>query len=215
MLKGAIFDADGTLLDSMSIWQELGQRYLAIHGIIAEQGLSDILYAMSLEESRRYLKETYGLSDSVKQISEDILGLIRSFYIDEVTLKEGVADYLRYLHERNIPMIVATSNDKALLHSAFVRLQIDRYFQNILTCSEENTSKREPTIYLRATQEIGTLPQEIAVFEDVLHGIQGAKKAGFITVAVADASNCMEREQLSHTADYFIRDFTEPILRTI
>lgn len=215
MLKGAIFDADGTLLDSMSIWQELGQRYLAIHGITAEQCLSDILYAMSLEESSRYLKETYGLPDSIKQISEEILGLIRSFYMDEVTLKDGVTDYLRYLRERNIPMIVATSNDKALLHSAFVRLQIDCFFQDILTCSEENTCKREPTIYLRAAQGIATPTGETAVFEDVLHGIQGAKKAGFITVAVADASNRLEREQLSCTADYFIRDFTDPILRTI
>lgn len=170
---------------------------------------------MNLEESSRYLKETYGLPDSVKHISEEILGLIRSFYMDEVTLKEGVADYLRYLRERNIPMIVATSNDKALLHSAFVRLQIDRYFQNILTCSEENTSKREPTIYFRAAQKIGTPTGETAVFEDMLHGIQGAKKAGFITVAAADFSNRSEREQLSDTADYFIRDFTDPILRTI
>ena len=215
MLKGAIFDADGTLLDSMSIWQELGQRYLAIHGIIAEQGLSDILYTMSLEESSRYLKETYGLSDSVKHISEDILGLIRSFYMDEVTLKEGVIDYLRYLHERKIPMIVATSNDKSLLHNAFARLQIDEYFQDILTCGELNASKSEPTIYLRAAKKIGTPTQETAVFEDVLYGIQAAKRAEFITVAVEDSSNRSEREQLSYTADYFIRDFTAPILRTI
>lgn len=215
MLKGAIFDADGTLLDSMPIWQELGQRYLANHGIKAEKGLSDILYAMSLEESSRYLKKTYGLPDSVERITGEILALIHSFYIDKVTLKEGVADYLRYLHEHNIPMIVATSNDKALLHSAFVRLQIDRYFQDILTCSDESTSKREPTIYLRAAQEIGMPPQETAVFEDVLHGIQAAKKAGFITVAVEDSSNRSEREQLSCTANHFIRDFTDPILRTI
>lgn len=215
MLKGAIFDADGTLLDSMPIWQALGQRYLAIHGIIAEQGLSDILYAMSLEESSCYLKETYGLSDSIERITGEILALIRSFYMDEVTLKEGVIDYLRYLHERKIPMIVATSNDKSLLHNAFARLQIDEYFQDILTCGELNASKSEPTIYLRAAQKIGTTTEETVVFEDVLHGIQGAKKAGFITVAVADDSNRLEREQLSHTADYFIRDFTAPILRTI
>lgn len=213
MLKGAIFDADGTLLDSMPIWQELGQRYLTIHGITAEQGLSDILYAMSLEESSCYLKETYGLPDSVERITGEILALIRSFYMDEVTLKEGVTDYLRYLHERNIPMIVATSNDKALLHSAFVRLRIDRYFQDILTCSELNTNKREPMIYLKAAQKMGAHPQKTAVFEDVLYGIQSAKNGGFITVAVDDLSNQSETEQLRRTADYFIRDFSDPILQ--
>lgn len=215
MLKGVIFDADGTLLDSMPIWQELGQRYLAKYGIKAETGLSDILFPMSLEESSRYLKETYDLSNPAEIISAEILEMIRAFYINEVTLKAGVTDYLRYLYEQNIPMIVATSNDKSLLHHAFTRLQIDGYFQNILTCSELNTNKREPTIYLRAAQTIGTQPQETAVFEDVLYGIQAAKQAGFLTVAVEDSSNRLEKDQLSGTADYFIRDFAVPLLRTI
>ena len=215
MLKGAIFDADGTLLDSMPIWQELGQRYLAKYGVKAETGLSDILFPMSLEESSRYLKGTYGLSSSTENITAEILEMIRAFYINEVTLKAGVTDYLRYLYEQNIPMIVATSNDKAVLHRAFVRLQINSYFKDILTCSELNTNKREPTIYLRAAQMIGTQPQETAVFEDVLYGIQAAKQAGFLTVAVADSSDRLEKDQLSGTADYFIRDFAVPLLRTI
>lgn len=112
-------------------------------------------------------------------------------------------------------MLVATSNDKALLRSAFARLQIDSYFQEILTCSELNTNKREPMIYLKAAQEMGTHPRETAVFEDVLYGVQSAKDAGFITVAVEDASNRAETEQLRRTADYFILDFSAPILTTI
>lgn len=215
MLKGAIFDADGTLLDSMRIWRELGARYLSKHGIKAEAGLADILYPMNLEESSRYLKEAYLLPDSIEAITAETIALVRSFYLNEVVLKPGAADYLRYLHERNIPMIAATSNDEALLRSVFKRLYIDCYFQNILTCSALNVSKREPTIYLRAAREIGTQTQETLVFEDVLHGIQAATHAGFMTVAVDDASNKMETEQLRKTADHFIRDFTDPVLTTI
>lgn len=210
-----IFDADGTLLDSMSIWNELGQRYLMKRNMKAESGLSEILYSMSLEESSRYLKENYCLPDNTEIIAAELIEMIHSFYMNEVTLKTGVADYLRYLHEQKIPMLVATSNDKALLHRAFVRLQIDGYFREILTCSELNTNKREPLIYLKAAEKMGTSPQETAVFEDVLYGIQSAKKAGFITVAVDDASNRAETEQLRRTADYFIRDFSDPILTTI
>lgn len=215
MLKGAIFDADGTLLDSMPIWQELGQRYLARRGIKAEQGLSDILYPMTMKESCRYLKKKYDLSESVESISAEMIEMIRSFYKNEVTLKAGVADYLQYLHKRNIPMIVATSNDKSLLKGAFARLQISGYFQDILTCSKFSTGKREPKIYLTAAQNLGTQPQETAVFEDVLHGIQSAKNAGFMTIAVEDISNHAETARLSYTADYFIRDFTDTILLTI
>lgn len=215
MLKGVIFDADGTLLDSMSIWHELGQRYLAKHNMKAESGLSEILYPMSLEESSRYLKESYCLLDNTETITAELIEMIRSFYMDEVTLKFGATDYLRHLYEQNIPMIVATSNDKDLLRSAFARLQIDGYFREILTCSELNTNKRDPMIYLKAAQKMGTSPQETIVFEDVLYGIQSAKNAGFITVAIDDPSNKSETEELIRTANFFIRNFSDPILTTI
>lgn len=213
MLKGAIFDADGTLLDSMSIWEQLGQRYLAISGMEAKPELSSILAPLTLEESSQYLKAAYRLSDSVQQITAALTGLLRSFYRDEVALKPGVAEYLRRLRAQQIPMIVASSGDKALLRTAFARLQIDGYFQDILTCSELQTNKREPTIYRRAVQVLGTAPQETAVFEDALYAIQSARRAGLITVAVADASNQAEAVRLRQTADYFIRDFTDPVLR--
>lgn len=215
MIKGAIFDADGTLLDSMPIWQKLGQRYLKRHDIKAEKGLSEILGAMSLEESSRYLKKAYGLPTSTKSITAEIIEIIRSFYTNEVTLKMGVSEYLRYMQKQHIPMIVATSNDKALLRLAFERLQIDGYFQNILTCSELNTHKREPLIYLKAAQKIGMPPQKVAVFEDALHGILSAKNSGFITVAVCDPSNDSDKSQLSNVSDYLIQHFSDPILKTI
>lgn len=212
MLKGAIFDADGTLLDSMSIWEQLGERYLATSGIAAKPELSAILAPLTLEESSRYLKAAYSLPDSVEQITAALTGLLRSFYRDEVALKPGVAEYLHRLREQQIPMIVASSGDKALLRAAFVRLQIDGYFPDILTCSELQTNKREPTIYRRAVQALGTAPQETAVFEDALYAIQSAQRVGLLTVAVADASNRAEAVRLRQTADYFIQDFTDPVL---
>lgn len=215
MLKGAIFDADGTLLDSMRVWHELGERYLSKRGIKAEAGLADVLYPMSLEESGRYLKETYHLPDDMESIIAEMIEMIRSFYLDEVMPKAGVTDYLQYLYGQSVPMIVATSNDKTLLRDVFDRLRIGRYFCDILTCSELNVSKREPTIYLRAAQKIGMPPQKVAVFEDVLQGIQSAKSSGFLTIAVDDYSNKSETERLRRAADYFIRDFTDPILATV
>lgn len=213
MLKGAIFDADGTLLDSMLIWRELGQRYLALHGIADKSGLADILYPMSLEESSVYLKQTYNLLDTPEKIAADTTAMLQDFYLNEVTLKPGSADYLHYLYKRNIPMIVATSSHRAYLQKAFERLRIRRYFRDILTCSDLGVSKREGGIYLSAARLIGTPPEYTAVFEDVLHGVLSAKNAGFITVAVEDSSAAQYKEDLYQTADYYIKDFTDPVLK--
>lgn len=215
MLKGVIFDADGTLLDSMHVWRELGRRYLEKHGIEAEKGLRDILYPMSLEESSRYLKDEYRLTDSRERICAEIIEMIRYFYLNEVRLKKGAFEFVKRLNEQNIPMAVASSNDKELLHGAFVRLCIDDCFKGIFTCDEPNENKHEPTVYLRAACAIGEEPEKIAVIEDTLYGVQTAKKAGFVTAAVDDESNRRETKQLYSTADYFIHDFTDPILITV
>ena len=95
MLTGAIFDVDGTLLDSMHIWRGLGERYLRRKGITAEGGLADTLYPMSLEESSIYLKQRYSLTDSVEKIVSDTVAMIEEFYRDEVSLKPGVGSYLK------------------------------------------------------------------------------------------------------------------------
>ena len=108
MIKGMIFDADGTLLDSMPIWDDLGVRYLKELGVEAEPGLPEILFRMSLEESAAYMKRTYGLSQTEEEIRRGVLAKLEDFYVNEVQAKPGASEYLRALHKRQIPMMIAT-----------------------------------------------------------------------------------------------------------
>ena len=215
MIKGIIFDADGTLLDSMHIWGELGARYLSSIGKKAEEGLAEILFTMSLEESGAYLKKAYDISDSVEKIMSDMLNLIEVFYKNEAELKKGAAVFLEFIKQKNIPAVIATSGNRELLLEALKRLRITDYFSEILTCTELKTSKKEPLIYLRATEIIGTQPEETAVFEDVLHGIKTAKNAGFVTFAVEDEASKNDRDEIKTISDYYIIDFTYPVLYEI
>lgn len=215
MLKGIIFDVDGTLLDSMHIWNELGVRYLTSIGVEPEEGLARILFPMSVEESSIYLKNHYGLSDPVEKIVKDTIALIDDFYHYEVTPKRGLLQYLEWIKSRGVPMVIATSGDREVLNKALARLGIADYFSGILTCSELRTSKREATIYLKAAELMGTLPEETVVFEDVLHGIRAAKSEGFITIGMEDPFSEQDRSEIIQVADYYIRDYMDPVLKTI
>ena len=212
MIKGIIFDVDGTLLDSMHIWGELGKRYLSFVGIEAKPGLAKILFPMSLDESSEYLKNEYYLPDSVEKITEDTIEILSNFYRYEATPKKGAVDFIKRMQNRNIPMAIATSGDRRILDTALERLGISDCFTAILTCSDLKTNKREPIIYLRAAELLGTKPEETAIFEDVLHAIKAARSAGFITYAVEDISSMQDRKEIKRTADFYLQDLSDPVL---
>ena len=203
-INGAVFDADGTLLDSMHIWDELGARYLESMNITPEEGLSEILYDMSLEQSSYYLQTRYKINASLNQIQESILKIIENFYVHEVKLKPGVKNFLERF---NIPSVIATSGDKDLLQSALIRNGINNYFANIFTCSEFETNKNESKIFHECAKFLDSKPENIIVFEDALFAIKTAKESGFIIAGVQDDSNINYQPEIMKLSDYYITDW--------
>ncbi|MDY6399216.1 MAG: HAD family phosphatase [Synergistales bacterium] len=202
-LLAIIFDADGTILDSMYIWHELGGRYLRSIDVEPERNLAEILYPLSLEQGCVYLKERYALEQTLPEIREGIVRIIQDFYIDEVGLKAGIRNFLQSMLEKDIPMVIATSGDRTLLNAALERNGIAGYFNAVFTCSELETNKHEPKIYLECAKFFGLEPYNIAVFEDSLFALETAKAAGFITFGVEDDSNINDRERIIEVADFY------------
>ena len=207
MMDGAVFDVDGTLLDSMPAWEDAGQRYLAGLGIEAKPGLSKILYPMSMREGALYLKDTYGLQKSVQEIEGGINKTIQDFYQNEVQPKKGVMSFLERLRRENIPAAAATSSDRCLIEAAFDRLGLNKYFVHIFTCTEVGRGKDKPDIYLAAARRLGSDVSRTWVFEDALHAARTARLAGFHVAAVHDRSAEGDRKKLEETADIYIEDF--------
>lgn len=205
--RGAVFDADGTLLDSMHVWRNLGELYLLSRGIQPEDGLSARIWPMSYSQGCAYLKEHYGLHETVSEIQEGISRMIEGFYRKEAELKPGVREFLEVLREKNIHMVIATSGDRELLLSALKRNGITEYFDEVFTCSELGTDKRDTKIFMICAEALGLPPENTAVFEDTLFALETAKSAGFITYGVYDASSIHDRQRIIDTSDYYINDW--------
>ena len=122
MIRGAIFDLDGVLLDSMAIWNDLGARYLRRQGIAPEAGLNAILFSMSMEQGATYLKGHYPLNGSEAEILNGIQDMLRDFYYDEVPAKAGAGETLALLQGHGIPMAAATSSPRGHVTHALDRL---------------------------------------------------------------------------------------------
>lgn len=211
-IRAAIFDVDGTLLDSMPIWQDIGARYLESAGREVNPGTREALSTMSLEQGAAYLKENYNLTESVSEIIRDVLKIVENFYRFEAELKPGVTETLKELKDRGIRMVVATSGNKELAAAALKRNGIAELFEKIFTCTETGAGKDQPDIYLEAAGFLGSSPEETLVFEDALHAAETAKKAGFTVGGVYDESNAQNISRMKKVCDFYCEQMNSKLL---
>lgn len=207
MIKCAIFDLDGTLLDSSDMWRTLGVRYLELAGAEPEKDLAEKIYEMSLPESARYLRETYKLPYSVEEIVRQFSRMTEQFYREQVDFKDGAPRLLAQLRTRCVKMGIATAGDAALGMAALTRLGVADHFIGAVSCTQYG-AKTSPEVFLAAAELMYAVPEETVVFEDSLHAVRSAKKAGFRTAAVYDISESCQGE-LEKTADFYARTLDE------
>lgn len=207
MIKGVVFDADGTLLNSMPVWENIGELYLKSIGIEAEKNLNEILFTMSMQQGAEYLISQYHLDQEPQQVLDGVNRQFRDFYKNRVPLKAGVRKFLEGFRELGLPMVVATTGDRSNLEAALRRLNVLNWFESVLTCTELGTDKNRPDIYLAAALQMDIEPKETLVFEDACHAVCTAKRAGFPTVAVYDKSNDRKLAKIWNTADIYLPAF--------
>lgn len=130
-ITGAIFDMDGTLIDSMYIWDVVGDLYLENRRITPEKDLRSRLRTLSLDQAAAYLKKQYDLPDTLPEIIDGINDTVRKEYETRITLKSGVKEFLQKLSDRGIPMVVATATDYGISKQVLARLGIGHYFSSI------------------------------------------------------------------------------------
>ncbi len=208
--KYAIFDMDGTLVDSMGYWEQLGREYLGSKGIVqnVDQVLAQIV-PMTMAEAAELFVRVYGMDCTGESLAADLDGMMEEHYRRDVCLKPGVAEYLDGLAAQGCQMCVATATARPLAQLCLERLGIAERFEFILSCDEVNAGKSRPDIFLEAARRMGTSPSGTAVFEDALHAARTAGKAGFWVVGVRDRQTTEEWEALSDLADELVCDWRE------
>lgn len=206
-VKAAIFDLDGTLLDSMAMWQNVCTDYLAQNGYESQEKLSEEFRTMSLDSSSHYIKEAFNLDKSAQQIFDEIIAMVEDRYTKTLPLKDGAYDFVKKLYGAGTKICVATASMRHLVEKAMKRTGLDEFSVGIFTCSEAGAPKTEPAVFLQALKELGTTPEETWVFEDSLLAIKTAKNIGCKVCAVYDDSNADTTEPIKTLADVYVESF--------
>ena len=209
MIKGVIFDMDGTLLDTMFFWDQVGDTYLRNQGMEPEPDLGKKMLSFSMRGGAEYLQKAYGLPLTVDQIQQGIREVINDFYRYSADFKPGAREFMQRSKALGIPMALATATDRPQVEAAFRRLRVLEDFQCIFTTSEVGADKMEPDIYLIAAEHMGTQPEDTWVFEDTMHAAATVKRSGFRLVGVYDESSRGAQYDLRDLSDIYLLDFTD------
>ena len=200
-MRGAIFDLDGTLLDSMGMWQDIDRHYLARFGKAAPADLQRRIEGFSVTETARYFKDSFDLPDDIPAIIADWNEMAKEEYRSRLQLKPGAETFVKRLHAAGVRLAVATTNYRDLTEACLARLGILDHFSAIMTSAEIEKGKPDPEIFLKAAAAIGADPADCVVFEDLPAGILAGKRAGMQTVAVYDDASAAVEEQKKEMAD--------------
>ncbi len=210
-IKGIIFDADGTLIDSMYYWYVCGEKYITGQGIDVEKDLLNIraeILGLNLYECCVYFQKKFLPHKTADEIIKEIGVMTTEFYENEVLLKPGVREFLDKMRRANVPMCIATLAERSYIEKALVRLGVIDYFTEIFTCSENDTTKTEPDIFRLALAKLGTQKSETWIFEDSLYAAKTAKADDFKVCGIFDASEPSQAE-LKELCDVYIESFEE------
>lgn len=206
-IKGAIFDLDGTILDSMGMWRNLDRNFVESFGKVYDPQISRDIVGMTLEQAADHFRKVLELGMTTEQILDQWNDHLLNQYKNVITLKNSVDKVIDKWYSKGIKMCVATLTDNSLASVALEKFGLLSKMEFILTVSQVGKSKRHPDIYLKSAEKMGLLPQECVVLEDTYYAIKAAKEAGF-TVYCIDDENAVDRDKSKEICDKYITDFS-------
>lgn len=212
--EAAIFDLDGTLLDSMYVWQRVDEVYFESRGMEVPEDYGRALAGLSYRESAQYTKARFGFEEPWEEIVAQWTRLAREEYAHRVPLKDGAREYLTALHRAGVRLAVATALPEYLYRPCLEHLGILEMFDSL--CSTEDTGGRGKAggeVFLLAARQLGVAPERCVVFEDVLEGIRGARRSGMRAYCVLDDANRHAHGEMEKLADGMIASYWDILPR--
>lgn len=206
-VRGAIFDFDGTLLDSMPYWSDSSEKIMASYGVQDTKAAFAVGERHAFRDACRIWHDQYGVANSGQDLFDQICRRMRHNYVHVIKPYEGVVPFLNSLKDAGVRMCVASSSVPDVVREALAAHGLDAYFDFVLGTDEVARGKEFPDVYLEACRRLGSPVGETWVFEDAPFGLRSAKRAGFHTVCIYNGHDGRDEGLCRAWSDIFSHEF--------
>ena len=207
--KAAIFDMDGTLVDSLMVWDvlwsRLGEKFLGDKDFMPSAKDDKAVRTLTLEKAMELIHKNYNMAESGQKLLDTANEIMIDFYENTVESKAGVIEFLENCRKKGIRMCIASATAPDLIKIAAEHCNLTQYFEKIFSCADIGKGKESPDIFLKACEYFGAKPEETCVFEDSLVAIETASKIGMKTVGIYDRYN-FGQDRIREIANVYIAD---------
>lgn len=205
--EAAIFDLDGTLLNSMDIWEKIDRDFLQKRGLAVPEHYITEICSRSFEEAAQYTIDLFGLSQSIHEIIGEWNEMAAFEYAHHVGLAPHALDYLLRLKGLGVKLAVATGLPEMLYLPCLENNSVRRLFDAVCSTDEVRRGKEFPDVFELAAKKSGVVPARCLVFDDVLPAVRSAKEAGMLACGVYDKYSAAHRHEIERIADCYLLDF--------
>lgn len=196
-LNGIIFDMDGTIIDTESIWENATAELLRSHGVdpikVAQekQDVFDKMVGIGLHDTMELIREHLDLAHlRTEDMQKQVVRIAKEMFNEEIQFIHGFADFHKKITDAGIPISIATNCDAESLEQLVKKMSFDKHFGEHIYCvAHVEKPKPHPDLFLLAADKIGADPNKCVVFEDSLWGFKAADAAQMKCIAVKNKKN--------------------------
>lgn len=209
MIKGIIFDMDGVIIESESIYMESEKDLFKKYGIELNDKEREKFTGVTLDEIWKKINKKYNIEAkyNLENIIEDH---VESFYQglkeNNIQMIEGVENWIKKLSKMNRKMLIASSSFPRIVNYIYQKFDLDHYMEGFIDISSIQNGKPDPEIFIKAAKLLGLDSNQCLVIEDSENGVTAAKKAGMKCVAYNGRNSSFQN--LSK-ADLIIKEYND------
>ena len=209
----ALFDMDGTLIDSMDRWISIIGEFMDRNKIIITDELISKINTLNLEETIHFLIKNYGLKRSYQESIDDLDKMMMDYYMHHARLKPGAVELLHRMKEKTIPMAIATATKDLLAIPALEKQGLKEFFTFIQTTENAGFPKAQPEYWKIAAERGKKETNEVVVIEDSLYAASLVHTLGMKVIGVEDKSGEQHKEEMLKISKQFVTNLNDVDLR--